>query len=258
MARAETSPSSTLLYQGDLAQTPLPEILIKVHRYKVPGTIECRRGDELKRIYVDPGDIILATTSRISESLGDMLLREGRITRAQYDESVALLRATGKRHGVVLAEMQILTSDELFAAVRRQLLEVVRSLFAWDFGQVTFAPGREKHTEFVRTELPIPQAIVHGVRSMPDARAIVERLGTRLTLFARTLEQPVGLGEDEWRLLERVDGRRTLFDLVGTPPLSQADNARVLYALATLGLITTVSPRHVKVQVRTDGKPARA
>jgi len=36
----DPQPSSPPLYQSDLAHTPLPEILVTVHRYRVPGIIE--------------------------------------------------------------------------------------------------------------------------------------------------------------------------------------------------------------------------
>lgn len=240
----------SLLFQSDLAQTSLPEILARVHRYRVPGAIECRRGNELKSIHAERGNVIFATTSNLSESLGDMLLREGKITREQYDESVARLRATRKRHGVTLLEMKAISAEELFASVRRQIESIVLSLFRWEFGKVTFTPGREKHLEFVKVEIPIPTAILRGVRMIDDVRSLVERLGTRTTLFART-DEVLQLSNEERQLLEAVDGRRTLFDLVSMPPLSQSDNARILYALSVLEMIAPVSPRHLKVQLRT-------
>src|SRR5690348_7237187 len=99
------------LYTSDLAQTPLPEMLVKIHRYKAPGAIECRRGNELKRIFLDGGHVIFATTNQITESLGDRLMREGRLTQEQYDESVRLMKVTQKRHGVTLVEMGLLTQE---------------------------------------------------------------------------------------------------------------------------------------------------
>jgi len=113
-----SSASEAPLYQTDLSQTPLPDLLVKIYRYKAPGRIECRRGDVIKRIYLDRGNIIFATTNQIAESLGDRLLNAGRITREQYDESLRRVRASGKRHGVTLVEMGLLAAGELFAELR--------------------------------------------------------------------------------------------------------------------------------------------
>ena len=254
MAPFTPEPASPL-YQTDIAQTPLPEVLVKIHKYRAPGRLDCRRGEEVKRVYLERGDIIFATTNQISESLGDVLLSGGHITREQYDESLRRVRQTGKRHGTVLVEMRILSSEELFHAVRDHIQGILWSIFSWDFGSVGFTPGRDKRLEVIKVEIPIPQAVMQGVRHMPDARAIVARLGSKSTVYARTNAQLPGLTlrPEEQALLDSADGRRTLYELVNLPPLPASDNARVLYALTSLGLIEPREPRQVKVQVRTDG-----
>ncbi len=248
------SESEAPLYQTDLTQTPLPDLLVKIYRYKAPGRIECRRAEMVKRIFLDHGSIIFASTNQIAESLGDRLLCEGRINLEQYNESLRLVRQTGKRHGVTLIEMGVLTAEELFEAVREQIEAVVWSIFAWDHATVTFNPGREKHLEFVKIDLPVPQAVLRGVRHMPDARMLLSRIGTRTTLLERSKE-PLGglvLTEDEKAILSAARGKTPLFDLVNITPNMPADNARILYGLFALGL---VAPKeHVKIQVKA-GRP---
>jgi hypothetical protein len=241
------------LFQSDLAQTPLPEILLTVHRYKAPGMVECKRGGEIKRIYLDRGHIIFATTNQLTESLGDKLLREGKINRQQYDDSVKLLRTTGKRHGVTLVEMKLLTPQELFTAVREQLQEIVWSIFTWDRGTVTFAPGRDRSLEFVKVELSVPHAIMHGVRAMPDPKSLIARLGSKTSVFVQTgtAVEELTLSDDEQHLLDAVDGKKSLYELVNVGSLPPADNARILYALFALQLIAVRQP--LKVQLKTEG-----
>jgi hypothetical protein len=248
------------LYHTDLAQTPLPEILVTIHRYKAPGVVECRRGDVIKRIFLDRGQIIFATTNQIAESLGDKLLAAGRITREQYEASLARVRETGKRHGVTLVEMGLLGNEELFVAVREQIESILWTLFAWDYGAVTFVPGRDKHLEFVKVEIPVPRAVLNGVRMMPDARALVARLGVKTTLYAPTGQKvdDLALMPEERHVLDAVDGRRVLYELVNTPSLPPADNARILYGLLALQLIAEKVPRQIKVQINTGGGPAPA
>jgi hypothetical protein len=243
------------LYQTEISQTPLPEVLVKIHKYKAPGRVDCLRGEETKRIYLDRGQIIFATTNQIGESLGDRLLAAGRITQEQYDESLRRVRETGKRHGTTLVEMKILSPDELFVAVREQIQEIIWSVFAWESGTVGFTPGRDKRFEFIRVDIPIPTAIMTGVRRMPDAKAVVARLGTKTSLFARAEShvEGISLESDEQALLEVIDGRKVLYEIVNTPPLTAAENARIVYGFYALGLITPREPRQIKVQVKTDG-----
>ena len=243
------------LYQTEISQMPLAEVLVKIHRYRAPGRVDCKRGDEVKRIYLDHGQIVFATTNQLGESLGDKLLREERITRRQYEESLARSRETGNRHGTTLVEMRILSHEELFVAVHEQIEEIIWPVFGWDAGTVSFIAGRDKKQEFIKVDVPVPMAILHGVRHVADARPLVARLGTKTTLFARAAGHTEGLvlDDDEQRLLDAVDGRKVLYELVNTPPLTASDNARILYAFFALGLIVPREPRQIKVQLKTDG-----
>lgn len=251
----EQPDNSTPVYQTDLSQTPLPEILVTVHHHKVPGSIECRRGNEQKEIFVDRGQIVFATSNQVRDSLGDKLLREGKITRDQYDESVRRLLNTGKRQGTILTEMNVLDPNVLFTTLREQILGIVWSVMSWDAGTVAFRPGRQRQAEFIKIDVSILQCVLEGVRLMPDAKALVARLGTKATVLSRTHRRVEGftLDADEQHLLDEIDGKRTLYDLINTPPLPAGVNARILYAFLALQLIVTKSPEGVKVRVHTDG-----
>jgi len=251
----EQSPPSKPVYQTDIANTPLPEILVTIHRYKAPGTIECRRGNELKEIFLDRGQIIFASSNQVRDSLGDKLLREGKISHEQYEESVRRLVSTGKRQGTILTEMNVIASEQLFESLREQILDVVWSVFSWDAGSVSFTPGRQKQQEFVKIDIPIPQAILQGVRRVPDPRPLVARLGNKTTILARTEKEveELTLDDNEQRLLEACNGKSALVDLISIGPLSAANNARILYAFVALQLVAPKSPERIKMNVRTAG-----
>jgi two-component system, OmpR family, response regulator len=251
----EQTPPSKPVYQTDIANTPLPEILVTIHRYKAPGTIECRRGNELKEIFLDRGQIIFATSNQIRDSLGDQLLRDGKITQEQYDESVRLLVSTGKRQGTILTEMNVIASEPLFEALREQILAVVWSVFTWDAGSVSFTPGRHKQQEFVKVDIPIPQAILQGVRRVPDPKPLVARLGTKTTVLTRTDKEieDLTLDDNEHRLLDACNGKNALIDLISIGPLSAANNAKILYAFVALQLVAAKAPERFKMNVRTAG-----
>ena len=253
MAPPQADSATRPVFETDLTQTPLPEMLVTIYRHKAPGTIECRRGSELKEIFLDRGHIIFATSNQVRDSLGDRLLNEGLITREQYEESVRRLLATGRRQGTILTDMKVLDAEPMLAAVREQIQEIVWSIFAWDGGTASFMPGRDRHREFLKLDIPIPQAIIEGVRHMPDAKTLLGRVGTKTTIMVRTPEpiDVVELDEDEQNLLAMVDGMRSLGELVNTAPLSAGVNARLLYAYYVMQLIKQKDNRGLRVKVQT-------
>jgi hypothetical protein len=248
------APPQKSLFKGNLSQTPLPEVLNTIHRYKAPGVVECILGDELRKIYIDEGNIIFATSSNIDDSLGIRLLKQGIINTSQFDESVRRLKESGvKRQGVILVEMRAIEPKQLFLAVREQVQSIVWSVFEWSDGMVSFTPGREKAQEFIKLNIPTRQAVIQGVRRINDARSLVSRMGKKATVLTRVSDADFAnliLLPEEQVQYDLVDGKKALFELVQYGPLAPAENAKILYAFFALKLIEVKESSAIKVKVR--------
>jgi hypothetical protein len=246
------------VFNGDLAVTPLPEMLATIHRYGVPGVMEFSRDEETKRIFFADGDVIFATSSERGDSLGDFLLAKGKITEAQYRvSSEELALSPGKRHGNVLVQMGFLQASELGALVREQVQTVLWSLFNWLEGRVRFDVGRFREDEVYKIKIPTPRAVLSGCKNISEAKSVMARLGSRSTVFER-LPMPDHLNSfqldtSELVLLNLVDGKTTLFDLCEKGPMGPGINARVLDAFVHLHMIQKKSKptSPIKIQVRS-------
>jgi len=250
-------PEGKFIYRGDLSETTLPEMLVTIHRYQVPGVMELSRDQTVKRIYIQDGDVIFATSSDRSESLGDYLLERGKITKAQLRVSNdEMARSPGKRHGTILVELGFLKPEELGPMVRGQVQTILWSMFDWDRGEVTFEVGRFREDEVFKIKVPTLRAILSGCKRMRDGKRITDRLGGRNAVFTKS-EPPehlaaLRLEAGERQLLDLVDGRRTLIELCQQGPFSPGINARTLYAMRLLELIEKKGPASsgIRIQVR--------
>ena len=249
--------SSDFVYRGDVATTALPEVFATVHRYGVPGVMELVRDEERKRVYFLDGDVIFATSSDRAESLGDFLLRDGKISKAQLRVSVdEMERNPGTRHGAILVQMGFLTAEELGAAVRGQVQTILWSLFNWDRGSVTFRVGRYRDDEVFKIKIPTPRVVLGGCKRILEPKRIMAVLGGRSAVFAqRPRAQHLAtllLEDSEQRLLDLVDGHRTLLELCENGPANPGLNARTLYAFLVLGMVESAAATAtaIKIQVR--------
>ena len=59
----------------------------------------------------------------------------------------------------------------------QQMAAIVWSLFSWEDGEVTFSIGEFEEKGMIRIHLPMQQVILQGVKRVPDAKALVARLG---------------------------------------------------------------------------------
>jgi len=225
--------------------------------------LEAEVGDFTKRVIIAGGDIIFASSTNRAESLGDMLLTGGRITREQYRQSTfRLFDNPQRRHGQVLVEMNLITEAEMRAAVLEQVQRIVWTLFAVPEGCVTFTLGDFAADEVYKLRIPTPRAVLHGCKTVADAKRLILRLGGKNTVFVRTENldhlQGLELEPGEEQLVELVDGRRTLFELCEQGPFSAGLNARVLYAFHCMGLTRREkdAPSGIRVHVPSTGGPA--
>jgi Domain of unknown function (DUF4388) len=243
------------IYVGELAETPLPEMLATIHRYRVPGVLEADLGDVSKRIFILNGDIIFASSTNRAESLGDMLVAAARLTMEQYRASTLLLLDNPeKRHGQILVDMGLLSEVEMRAAVLEQVQRIVWSLFDVPEGRVTFTLGEYRADEVYKLRIATPRAVLHGCKTVANAKRLVSLLGSKATVYTRPPmpEHLAGfeLEAAEEQLLSLADGRRTLFELCEQGPFSAGLNARVLYGLQCLGLIQREKEPHVGIKVQ--------
>ncbi|MCU0235001.1 MAG: DUF4388 domain-containing protein [Thermoanaerobaculales bacterium] len=246
------------VYRSELERTPLPEILATINRYGVAGVLEVARAGTAKQIFFLDGDVIFATSSDRSESLGEFLRRNGEVTAEQLARSSAELAATpGARHGEILVRMGFLPTEELGRAVRRQVQAIVWSLFNWTEGSVVFKVGTAKQDEVFKIKIPTARAVLAGCRLIEDPKVVTARLGGRGAVFKR-LPRPPHLEKfrfepEERQLLELVDGKRNLYELCESGPLSPGANARVLYGLVELQMVTVDPAGSGKILIQVRG-----
>ena len=206
-------------YTGDLAQEPLPEVLRTIHSIESPACSRSSRARVTKQVYLLGGNIIFATSTDRSESLGEYLRRSALISSGELKASVGkldLAEGQGRRHGELLVEMGILTDAQLRQIVTEQVKALLYAAFSWEQGSrhVRGRPVQDRRAH------PARRADVPGDRRRhpPDARPAPVRLAARPVVDdLRAGRGPAG---DARRLLH---GRRGDAALAGGRP---ADAAR--------------------------------
>ena len=234
----------TSQYRGDLRQTALPEMLAIIQQARVAGVIEAVLGDVTKRIFLENGYVVHASSSDLADSLGGFLRRVGKLSEADFRSAMAKRAASGQRLGELLIEQGTFSPAQVFQAIREHVEGIVWSLFAWEEGDVTFNIGAIDTRELVRIQIPLRQVIVQGVKRAANAKSLVTRMGGKETLFGPCYKLEdlidVALDAEEYKLLALVDGKRSLYELATKGPLAPPENARLLYAYSVLQLIRKV------------------
>jgi curved DNA-binding protein CbpA len=254
--------SGELPFSGSIRETRLPAILRELQRRQLTGTLNFRRNDLDKALYLKDGDIIFASSRYSDDRLGEVLLKAGKITFAQYESSVELLKRSRKRQGTILVEQGILTAAELFAAVTQQVKEIVLSLFTWIDGEYFISPGSLPLEELITLRMSTANLILEGIRRISDWTRLAgelppfsERL--RLTTDPRNLFQLMSIDPRETSLVDRINGQ-TIRDLLSSTPLPPFDALKFIYFLLSVGIaeVATSAPGHEPTEEEDEKEPA--
>jgi len=174
--------------------------------------------------------VVFATSNQRIDRLGECLLREERITLEQHREAERRFSREG-RFGKVLVELGVLTPRDLWDAVKLQVEEIVRSLFAYEAGEVHFWEGEIEPDNVVRLSLPTRRLISEGLRRRDELMRFLVTLedpGARLEV----LEGMQGrMSASERAFLEGLDsgdGFGSICRRIGLDPISAARTVKLL------------------------------
>jgi hypothetical protein len=228
------------LRSGELHETDLPQLLAAAWAGRLSGRLRLRRGDAEKILHLVEGQVVLATSNLVEDRLVEVLWREGRIPRDQFEQVRAMIAGSGRRAGAILVERGVLRHEELFPLVRHHFEGIVWSVFAWEQGHWSVEPGAPPSGEQILIDQPTPALIVEGVRRKLSPDMLAKRLGGPSTVLRA---RPVGLCPlelvallpEEERALADCDGVRPLAQIA--PTGAELDVGAALYGLLVLGLV---------------------
>jgi len=88
--------------KGELSLLPLPDILQHLRSSAGTGILSVVSGTTRKSLYVKGGRVVFASSNVPNDRLGEVLIRENKITVEQYEASIKAI-SRGRRQGKVLA-----------------------------------------------------------------------------------------------------------------------------------------------------------
>ena len=228
--------------QGDLSRIQLPDVLSFISMIRGNGKLAIRRENLERTVFWKNGDIVFAASNSPEHSLGNFLLRNGKITQAQYEEAKS--RMTPQvRHGKALVQIGALSAKDLWWGVKNQALEIIYSLFTWKEGSFAFYEGAaELSSEKIVLELSASSLIMEATRRLDETARIREKIPSLDLIFAKVGGvvpdfHELEMNEDEIALYNKIDGRLTVRGLVARSDLTDFEATRILYQLLSARLI---------------------
>ncbi|HEX2832098.1 MAG TPA: DUF4388 domain-containing protein [Thermoanaerobaculia bacterium] len=229
------------MLEGEISEINLVERLVELWREQFTGAIRFENDGIIKIVYFKGGDVLSASTNDRSDSIDEILMRAGKVSREHVKQALAK-RKENETLGDALLNLGFITRKELTWARRVQVVGVIRSIAAWLTGSFTivadYLPKRDEGTLF-----PLPQILVELIVTDQDRIRVERALEGGNVVFAKAGDfdavfRRLGLNEDADAIVAEVDGAKNASDVATASGKDTFNVYKLLHALATLGILT--------------------
>jgi DNA-binding response OmpR family regulator len=238
---------------GDLAVIPIGAVLQLLQIESKTGVLSVADGRTEMTISLRDGliDLVQASGAEREFRLGRYFIEHGLVTAEDIDRLLRESRppqpveerAARKLLGDLLVDAGRVTGDQLRDALARQSSELVYEVLRWPGGRFEFRCERPPPlAESAKLGLPVASVVMEGFRRVDEWRLVESGLGSFDSVL---LKDPVAvdaidvdrLARAEQRLLDMVDGERTVREIIKQSHMSSFDACKILFQLIEARLV---------------------
>jgi uncharacterized protein DUF4388 len=261
--------------EGTIKDFGLPDIFQLIGLQRKTGLLTLKHEKENVTVTFESGQVVMADSmaKRLEDRLGNVLVKQGKLTKEKLDEALQTQKATLQRLGHILTTGNYITPKDLKDALQVQVSQIVFRVFRWRDGEYHFAPTDT--VDFDRDNF-IPMSadfiLMEGIR-MVDEWPIIEKKIPSMDIVFRTVVDPslievaggspggvedmlAGISEpkrsaassaskirltaEEERIYRKVDGTRTVQGVIDSTGGGEFEVCRILFDLLNRNIIAPV------------------
>ena len=231
--------------KGSLKEASLPDVIQLLALGRKTGCLAVADRQNFGYTYFDDGRIVYASIVNRRDRLGDLLVRNGRITDDQLRTAVD--RQAGDRDrklGEILVELGHITRAELEDHIRVQVEEAVYYLFTWSSGTFNFEAGVRPEREDFLVSINPESLLLEGARRVDEWSLIAKKIPTLDIVFEADLPRlqaaGVRLSDEQEIILPLLNGRNDVQDVVDASGLVEFEVGKAIYGLLAAGFARRV------------------
>src|SRR5881394_1600714 len=228
--------------RGSLKEASLPDVLQLLSMGKKTGCLSVGHRGSFGYIFFDKGKIAYASIVNRRDRLGDMLVKNGKITQEQLNHAVdAQIRRRDKKLGELLIEQRALSRDQLQEFLKVQIEEAVYFLFTWTDGSFNFEPEVAPEQQDILVSITPESLLLEGARRVDEWSLIEKKIPGFDLIFVvdrdRLAISEAKLTDTQQRILPLLDGSRDVNHVIEDSGLGEFEIGKALYGLITAGFV---------------------
>jgi len=205
------------------------------------GVLKVKNEEKEIRIFLKDGQIIYATGSQENERLGHFLKSSGSVSEEQLQAALTKSKAEKKAVGQILIELGIVTSPKLRKVIRRQIEQMIFNLFLWDEGEYEYNDAAINVKGMVVAKINVVSLLLEASRRIDEISIFRKHITDDALTYRPTSrvsrEGEITLSSAELKILDLVDGRRSIRQVLRDSGFDEYSAYKNLYSLLSSGLI---------------------
>jgi hypothetical protein len=241
------SPRARVLMAGEIvSRMTVLEMINVIASANWRGELYLYAPDANRMLVIDQGALKSARSDHADDRLGQVLYRNGVLSKPQLDEVLGEVNAE-RRFGQLVLEKGFLTQDQLFVQLRAQIEQIFFSALLAREGSYVFAlPDDSAEPPVHSVHLPINSLLMEGVQRIDEMALFRERVphgGLVPEIQPRTSAH--SLDPTAQLVLAYADGVRTIDDISRETGLGEFLTTKSIYGLMQQGMIFLRSKKTV-------------
>jgi hypothetical protein len=228
-------------WKGLLAQLDVARLFSILLLRRSTGKLLLSNTHETRRVWMNQGVILCAESNKPLPQFA-VILQKDSILKAPAQltpeqQQIFLLPRPGER----LFELGLIERASILRVDRRYTEQIVVSSFAWEEGGFCFIPGAED-LPVPPLKIEMPPLLLQGIRAGYSARRLLALLNSvdRVPQWFsnRLSEGQLPLNVIEKRIIQHIDGKRSLAQIQQAANTDAVLIHALVYALMVLGYLT--------------------
>jgi hypothetical protein len=236
--------------RGDLRVVPLAEVLQLLDVQEQSGVLTVERSGARVDIYFRRGRVDQATAEGVPEEflLGRFVLDAELMQRAAFEafieQRVDPNQSGSRLIGQQLLKRGLISEADLKACLVRQSSELIYEILRWRHGRFRFAAGLELPPQVIGAALglDVEAVLMEGYRRVDEWHLIERAIDNFDLVFLRNEDSVAQMGRgrltrEEVAVLELVNGKNTVKEIVRKSRMGSFEVSKMLYRLLSIKLV---------------------
>ncbi len=232
--------------QGDLRVIPIAEVLQLLQLQGQSGVLHVARAKGKVEVYFRQGKIDLAAAAGVSDEflLGRFIVDSQLMSKTDLEAFLKSRAPGSKLLGAQLVKLGYISEMELRQAISKQTAELIYEILRWNFGRFTFKATRDLPPVAVDAALglDVEGILMEGFRRVDEWHLIEREIDNFDVVFLRNEDAVAQMGRgrltrEELSVLELVNGKNTVKEIIRQSRMGSFDVSKMLYRLLSIKLI---------------------